>query len=73
MQQLVVVCKESRLLSAASQSGSVGLPTAAGEHLHHVRSGTTGQAGHGKPVPANWDSAVNEAVGTDGGCGGAVW
>lgn len=67
MQQLVVVCKESRVLPAASQLGSAGLPAAAGEHLHHVRSGTTGQAGHGKPVLANWDAAVKEAVGTDGG------
>ena len=38
-----------------------------GEHLYHVCSGTTEQVGHGKLVQANWDLAVNEAVGMEGG------
>lgn len=35
--------------------------------MYHICSGTTEQAGHGKLVQANWDLAVSEAVGMEGG------
>lgn len=65
---MFVVCEQTRLPFAAPDQGALGFcPTAAGEHLYHVCSGTIEQVGRGKLAQANWDSAGNEAVGMGGG------